>query len=166
MLFFVHLLLLCSITFLLSGIYVIYLDRNAVLNRVFALFSLSLALWSLSVVFIVISPDAQYRFLAGILGAIGITTFAGLSFHFFLNYTKKEQLLKKWWIYVVMYFPPVVFIYQAFNGQFLGNDYLYTQYGWIIVIQTSSIWFWLVPREKLSVLILKQHVYWAMTVRS
>lgn len=143
MLYFVHLLLFSSITFFLIGSYVIYLDRNAVLNRVFALFSLSLALWSLSIVLIMISQDAQSRTLASVFAAIGFTTFASISLHFFLIYTKKEQLLKKWWIYLVVYCPPLVFIYQAFIGEFLGNGFIHTQYGWIIVIQTSSIWFWL-----------------------
>jgi len=143
MILFSHLLIFSCILYLSLGIYVLYLDRKAVLNAVFSLLNLSLALWAFTLVMLINSPDKQGCAIWSEIGSIGYCAFASLSVHFFLVFTKKEALLKKKWIYAVLYLPSAVFIYQAFKGNLYIGDFNHGPFGWTVVARTGSAWFWI-----------------------
>ena len=143
MLFFANLLFFTSCVYLLLSILVFYLDKHSTLNKVFSLLYLSLAVWALSIALITSAPNTFWCFWFGVLASFGYTTFPSFSMHFFLLYTRKEALLKKWWIYLALYLPSLIFIYQAFRGASFGGKYIYNQFGWITVVADKSIWFFL-----------------------
>lgn len=125
------------------GIYVLYLDRKAMLNRVFFALCISFGLWALAAYFSN-SADSKYDCnIWGIIASIGYCTFASVALHFFLLYTKKYDLLKKWWLYIIIYLPCVIFIYQSLKGNLFIKDYVLGKYGWYVLMRTDSLYFWL-----------------------
>ena len=140
---FSHLLLFCSMIFLIMGIIILHLDKKALLNRVFFALTLSLFIWSFSAASAIFALDKTGGMLWNTMAAVGYCTFGSISLHFFLAYAKKNSLLKKWWIYVVLYLPAAIFIFQSIKHNLYFNDVVYSQYGWILIINTASIWFWI-----------------------
>ena len=124
------------------GIYVLYRDKKAVLNRVFFALNISFVIWTFASIISNSASSKDDCFKWGMVASIGYCTFAGISLHFFLLYTKKYDLLKKWWLYIIIYSPCVIFIYQALKGDLFVKDYVLGEYGWYVLMRTDSIWFW------------------------
>lgn len=95
---FSFLMIVSFISYIYVGIYVIYIDRKAALNRIFLALNLSFAIWALTNAFMVSAPDKHDAMVWNMIGSIGYCSFANFALHFSLIYTKKEKLLKKWWI--------------------------------------------------------------------
>ena len=124
------------------GIYVLYRDKKAVLNRVFFALNISFVIWTFASIISNSASSKDDCFKWGMIASIGYCTFAGISLHFFLLYTKKYDLLKKWWLYIIIYSPCVIFIYQALKGDLFVKGYVLGEYGWHVLMRTDSIWFW------------------------
>ena len=107
---------------LLLGLYVLLKGPKRTLNRVFSLFAFSLAIWGISEVGhrIADSPEVAYLWMRG--GGIGWCFMASLYFHFILVFTKRETFLKRKSTYVLLYLPPLIFLYL-----FLTTDLIYGQ---------------------------------------
>lgn len=125
------------------GIYVIYLDRKAVLNRVFFALCSSFGVWTLASIIANSANSKHYCKIWGSIASIGYCTFASIALHFFLLYTKKNNILKKWWLYIIIYLPCVIFFYQSMKGNLFVKDYALGEYGWYVLMHTDSIYFWL-----------------------
>lgn len=125
------------------GIYVLCRDRKAKLNRVFFALCISYGLWALASCFSNSADSKDYCYIWGIVASIGYCTFASLALHFFLLYTKKYDLLKKRWLYLIIYLPCVIFIYQSLKGNLFVKDYALGEYGWYVLMRTDSVYFWL-----------------------
>ena len=138
---FSHLLYFCSIIYLVMGVVMLCMDKKAALNRAFFALNLCLALWSLCLSVSTSSPDKAGCILWNTIAALGYCTFASISLHFFLIYTKKDNLLKKWWTYIALYLPAAIFIVQAIKRDLYASDFYYNKYGWISIPQTDSIWY-------------------------
>jgi uncharacterized protein DUF835/histidine kinase-like protein len=106
----------------LLGLYVLLKGPKRTLNRVFSLFAFSLAIWGISEVGhrIADSPEVAYLWMRG--GGIGWCFMASLYFHFILIFTKRETFLKRKSTYVLLYLPPLIFLYL-----FLTTDLIYGQ---------------------------------------
>ncbi len=139
---FSHLLLFCSMIYLVMGIVMLRYDKKSALNRVFFALNLSLFVWSFFIAVSTVSPDKASSLLWSTVGSLGYYTFASISIHFFLLYAKKDNLLKKWWIYLILYLPAAVFLFQAIKNNLFISDLIYSQYGWIPIYNVTSIWFW------------------------
>jgi len=50
--------------------------------------------------------------------------------HFCLSPTGREALLKKWWIYVLIYLPGIVLTYGATTTNFTVDYFVWTYWGW------------------------------------
>ena len=140
---FSHLLFFCSIIYLFIGIVMLCFDRKAALNRVFFTSNLSIFIWSFSTAVSIISPDKAGSILWNTIASIGYCTFASVSLHFFFVYAKKDNLLKKWWTYAVLYLPAAIFLFQAIKHDLYFSDVIYSQYGWILIANAESVWFWI-----------------------
>ena len=138
---FSHLLYLCGITYLVIGLIMLFKDRKSALNRAFFALNLCLFLWSISFALLTDSSDKASCMLWSTLASLGYCTFASISIHFFLLYAKKNVLLKKWWIYVVLYLPAAIFFIQSLRHDLFVSDFIHNQFGWILVTNVGSIWF-------------------------
>ena len=139
---FTHLLFFCSIINLVVGIGMFRFDRKAVLNRIFFALILSVFIWSFSSAFSVIAPDRAGSIFWHKIASIGYCTFASISLHFFLIYAKKDNLLSKWWTYIVLYLPAAVFLFQSIKQDLYFRDVTYSQYGWRTIANSESAWYW------------------------
>lgn len=140
---FSQLLFFCSIIYLFMGIAMLHLDRKAALNRAFFALNLSLFIWSFFLAIATSAPDKASCILWSAIASFGYCTFASTSTHFFLIYTKKENLLKRWWIYIILYLPAVILLFQALKQDLFVSDFIHNQFGWISIANAGSIWFWM-----------------------
>ena len=140
---FSHLLFFCSMIYLAMGIVMLRFDRKAALNRAFFAFNLCLFTWSFCVAVSIVALDKAGSLLWSTIGSFGYCTFASISLHFFLVYTKKDNLLKKWWTYIALYLPAAVFQFQSIKHDLYISDLVYSQYGWISMNNANSMWFWI-----------------------
>lgn len=135
-------LIISSITYIYLGIYVIYLDKTSALNRLFLALSSSLFVWSFAAAFYISALDKKNCTLWYKISMFGSFFFMGFVLHFFLVYTHKENLLKKWWIYIILYLPSTIFSYVEITSDFYAKDYFHGSNGWIMSARTDSIWYW------------------------
>ncbi len=133
------LLTLSSFLFLIIGAYAVYRDKKTILNRIFLLLNLSFAIKAFASAFIIVAPNKEACVAWTKAMSIGFFASASLSLHFFLIYSEKKKLLKKWWTYVVLYLPVVAFWGFELSGNFYAKDYLYTKYGWVLITNSESI---------------------------
>ncbi len=141
--FFSQLLFLFSIIYLTMGVVMLFKDRKAALNRTYFVLNLSLFIWSFATAVSIIMPDKASCIIWNTIASIGFCTFSSLALHFLLVYTKKDNILKKWWIYIVLYLPAIIFIFQAIKQNLYFSDVIYNQYGWRLVANAASAWYWI-----------------------
>ncbi len=121
------------------GIFILYKDRKSPLNRIFFAFNISIAIYAIGLAFMIVAPDKNHCVVWTKIFSIGAYSFASLALHFFLIYTEKNKLLKKWWIYIVIYLPFIVFLYPQIACNIFIEDYIHTQYGWVVINRTDSM---------------------------
>ncbi|WP_320127837.1 EAL domain-containing protein [uncultured Sphaerochaeta sp.] len=139
--FFSNILYFCSIVYFVSGVVMLHKNRKAALNRAFFALNLSLFIWSFFLALSTASPDKASCMLWSTITAFGYCSFPSTSIHFFLIYTKKEKLLKKWWIYLILYLPVAIFFFQALKHDLFVSDFIQNQFGWISITNVRSVWF-------------------------
>ena len=130
-------------TYLYLGIYVLRLDLKSGLNRVFGLLSLSFAVWAFGYAFVYTAPDKEDVWFWFRLSSIGWCTFGGIALHFLLVLTKKDVILKQWWIYPLLYVPGALLTYRSWTATLTAGDFVRSDLGWCEVGAPTSIWFWL-----------------------
>ncbi len=141
MLFVTLFLFLAFIVFIYLGVYVFLLNRKAALNRVFMALYFSFAFWSLCNVFLSVA-DREGSFLWYKIASIAYCAYPGLALQFFMTYTEKDKIFKKWWGYLLVYLPWVIFVIQAFRNDVLVEDFFYRNGSWFRISNTGSFWFW------------------------
>ena len=119
-----------------------YLDRRALLNRMFLVLNMTTFFWSFFTAISIIAPDKAGSILWNKLAAVGYCGFASTSIHFMLVYAKKDKLLSKWWTYAVLYLPVAAFLYQALWHNLYFIDVISSEHGWVSIANSSSAWYW------------------------
>lgn len=140
---FSQVLFFTSLIFLAMGTTIIFLDRKALLNRTFLALNLCLFIWSFFTAISTIAPDKTNCIFWSKIAGLGYCFFPSVALHFFLVYAKKEYLLKKWWLKILIYVPAVAFLVQAFKGNLFVRDFLPSQFGWAAIPNVTSAWFWI-----------------------
>lgn len=135
-------LIVLSVSYIFLGNKVLQLDKRSLLNRLFFALNLSLIIWSVSSAFYISAHDEATCIFWYKLSSVGFYPMIGILLHFFLVYTKKEALLKKWWIYFLLYVPGIIFSYMEIVFDFYAKAYLLGSNGWIVTARTDSLWFW------------------------
>ncbi len=130
---------------LLYGLVVMSLNTKSILHIIFFIICLSLALWSFTMAISNTAQDYETCLLWRRIGAFGWGTFFSFFLHFCLILTKKDELLKKKWVYLLLYFPVVinvsVFGLYSKQGEETYN-LVKTQTGWVNV-SYNTLWDWL-----------------------
>ena len=132
------------IIYLLLGAYVLYLNSKAVLNRVFFFVLIFLSIWTIGLFFANSSTDMKTCLIWRRVSAFGWGSIFSLLLHFFLLYTGRNKILKKWWVYIPLYLPAAITVY-VFS---LSNKMAILQYnlqnmplGWAN-ITVNNVWDW------------------------
>lgn len=138
-----------SLSFLISffvyvflGVYILFLNTKNILNRLFFMVTFSLALWAFGFSMCYLTQDYNTAVHWRMFSAIGWTTLFSFLLHFLMVLTGGKKLIKKRWVYILIYLPAVIFLF-VFS---LYNDFAitlynlsYTDFGWITASE-QSIW--------------------------
>ncbi|HET6516485.1 MAG TPA: PAS domain-containing protein [Thermodesulfovibrionales bacterium] len=120
------------------GIYTLRLDQKSPLSRTFSYLCLCFAVWAFAYTFLYSAPDKETAWFWYKISAPGWCLFPGVALHFFLFLTEHQEILRKWWSYVMLYLPGFVFTYQALTGVFLVEDFIYRGLGWCEVAPANQ----------------------------
>ncbi|MDO9491843.1 GGDEF and EAL domain-containing protein [Acetobacterium sp.] len=120
--------------YMFFGAYIVSVNSKEKSNRVFFVLCIFLSVWTFSLAMSSSVADMETCFFWRRVSALGWCTFAGILLHFFLILTNKRRLLKKWWIYFLIYTPAAVFIYifaLSHDMAILQYNLINTPFGWI-----------------------------------
>lgn len=137
------LLFFSSIVCVYLGFYVMRLNRQASLNRVFFLLCLCFGVWGFSYSYVISAPTKEIVWFWFRLSSLGWCTFGGITLHFFLVLSHRDTWLKKWWVYAVLYVPGLLLVYRVFTGFVTAHDFVRHSLGWYEIQVSSSPWYWL-----------------------
>jgi diguanylate cyclase (GGDEF)-like protein len=92
--------------YLFMGVYVINLNRRAILNRLFLVMALLMGIWAFSFSIATSAPTHEIALEWRKIAAIGWGTIFSVILHFFLVLTEHRSL-RKWWVYLLIYIPAI-----------------------------------------------------------
>ncbi|MCE5235052.1 MAG: EAL domain-containing protein [Clostridiaceae bacterium] len=116
------------------GMYALRLNRKGAVNKVFFLISICLTLWAFGFSVVVAAPSEKAAAVWMRVSAIGIEILYSAMAHFSLLLTGHTKLMRKWWIYPLLYLPAAVCLYAfAISPQLTGQilRFSYTDSGWV-----------------------------------
>jgi PAS domain S-box-containing protein len=127
-----------TIVYLYLAVYIFIKNPKALVNRLCVPILLCFGIWSFSVIFIHNSHSSKNiaRLFLNIssLGWVGFSSFFLL---FILVFTGKRKVLKKKWLYLLLFGTPLVFIYKQWSG-YIFVDLIKAYYGWQPLYGASS----------------------------
>lgn len=140
--YFVSLLLYASfVVYFLLGVYVYLLRRTSSMHYVFFALCASLCIWAFTYSIATNAPDYATCLFWRRTAALGWGFVYSLLLHFILALTEKKTLLRKKWIYVVLYAPCAVnlFVY-TFYTKIAAQQFelIRTSAGWINISKDSG----------------------------
>lgn len=118
------------IVYLYFGIYVLRLNTKAKANQLFFSLCMAFAVWSLGRTLSFAAFDKDMSWFWYKFAALGWTVFAGLFFHFSLVLTSRDSTSQKSWMRILLYIPPLFFVYKVFTGYLLIKDFTFSGFGW------------------------------------
>ena len=95
------------------GLYIIYIYPKNTLNRLYALFSLSVAIWSIATFFTFTSPTLDTALNWNKVALLGSLLILAFLLHFFLIFVKSGLAKKKF--IALLYLPALIIIFVAFT---------------------------------------------------
>lgn len=117
------------------GAYTLYLDPKAGLNKAFFVLCISLSLWAFGFSICVSAQNQELSLIWRRISVVGWGSFFSILLHFSLILTEKKNLLNKWWLYLLLYFPSVLtmYIYGISGSAESKYKLIHTVNGWINV---------------------------------
>lgn len=128
--------------YIFLGIYILFLNLNSLLNRLFFVVTISLCIWSFAFSMCYLTKDYNSAVHWRMIASIGWTTIFSFLLHFIILLTENDKVLKKRWIYLLMYLPSAIFAFVfCFDYKNAKNMYslLYSEVGWI-TISKEGVW--------------------------
>ncbi|MCE5235997.1 MAG: EAL domain-containing protein [Eubacteriales bacterium] len=112
------------------------------INKLFFGLGVSVLLWCIGLAVQSSGANASIRFIGGRVAPVGYGTLFGFLLHYVLLLTKRDELLKRWWVYPLIYLPGLVAVYgiavrPIISG--LRDQMLQTDLGWVYI--SSNPWF-------------------------
>lgn len=125
-------LIVCIISALL-GTYVILKNAKEELNRIFLIICICLCVWSFGFAIAIIAPNEAVCLFWRRFSAIGWGSIYGVLLHFCFVLTGNKRILKKVWIYPLLYLPAALTVYvfglsnaiSASQYQFVKRNYVW-----------------------------------------
>lgn len=140
-LFFSILFFVFFIIYLSFGLYIIVNDPKEPINRILFAMLLALSLWTFGFTIAISASDYQTCLLWRRISALGWGSFFSILLHCALIFTEKKKLLKKWWIYLLIYLPSAITILAfSINGSLASSLYnlVVTPWGWVNQSQNTG----------------------------
>jgi diguanylate cyclase (GGDEF)-like protein len=112
-----HLIIFSAIFLLVSGFsltmgyYAFSIHAKSTINRLFLVLNLCMAVWALGFSVVIIAPDEASAALWTSISAVGYVLLYSVLLHFTLALTGAGKLLKKRWIYLLIYAPAAICLY-------------------------------------------------------
>ncbi len=127
------------IVYLAFGIYILYLNRKETINRIFALLSFVLAVWSLADSFYYTAPDKDTAMIFWRISTVGWVLSPAFMLHLMLLVGKFRKFTDRWYKILTIYIPAVVLEILALTTKFYLEDIFITPYGWADLIDPDSV---------------------------
>lgn len=128
------------IVYMYLGFCAYAMDTRSRLSKIFLYFCLAMGLWAFCITFSLAAPDKGTAEFWHKLSSPGWCLVSGVVLHFALILTGKNDLLKKWWIYPVIYLPGLVFTYRSMTSLLVASDFVLRYYGWDTVDPVQPAW--------------------------
>lgn len=127
------------------GLHVLFINPKNSLNRLFFGICHSLSIWAFAFSMVNSSKNYEFVFFWRRISSIGWGTIFAFLLHFTLILTGHREILKKRWIYYLLYLPSVVFVYIFGLDTFsTKRQYVlvFSDAGWINTAK-SNFWDWM-----------------------
>ncbi|MGE5677479.1 MAG: EAL domain-containing protein [Pseudomonadota bacterium] len=131
-----------SVIYLILGIYILDLNRQSALHRVFSCVCFALGIWAFSFSFANSAVKYDISLLWRRIATLGWGMFYSLLLHFTLILTEKYHAVKKGWQFCLLYLPALVTVNVfGLDSKMVLNHYnlVWTYAGWVN-ISTNSGW--------------------------
>lgn len=118
----------------IMGYYVLRLNFNGTMNRLFLVISLCLTLWALGFSIVLVAPNEETSVLWTRISAIGYELIYSVLLHFTLLLTGHSKLLSTKWLYPLLYLPAIICLYAfVISPSITGSLYhlVNTENGWV-----------------------------------
>jgi diguanylate cyclase (GGDEF)-like protein/PAS domain S-box-containing protein len=135
--------LLAFMVYMHLGLHAYHLDPKSRLNRLLLVVCLNLSCWTFAYSFVYSAPNKEVLWFWFRISSIGWCFFGGITLHFLMVLSQKDRWLKKWWLYLLLYGPGLIFTLKAWTGIITAKDFIATPLGWVEVGAPESPWFWL-----------------------
>jgi PAS domain S-box-containing protein len=132
-----------GLTYIMLGFYILRRDLYSTLSITYSMLCALFSLWAFAFAFMHISTDINTAYFLYNVSAPGWCLFSGLSLHVMLLIADKKDLLRKWWLYLLIYMPGCFFLSLQWIGGFKIFNLMRLGPGFIEVPDTSSVWYWM-----------------------
>ena len=125
------------------GIYTLSLNPKKALNRIFCILCLFMCLWTFCYSIANSAPNYEVTLFWHRLASLGWGPVCGVLLHYFLVLTEKRNLLKKGWVYLLLYLPGAltVFAFGAYPELAVGQyNLVESAIGWVN-LSIDSLWY-------------------------
>ncbi|HAK44426.1 MAG TPA: hypothetical protein DCO79_00675, partial [Spirochaeta sp.] len=133
---------ICFAFYAVIGGIALSMNPKAQENRIFSMVGFSLVFWVGAILMSTVSHDLKTALFWRRISAIGWGTLYSFLLHFFLVLCGEKRLLKKIWLYFIIYLPAVInIIVFCILGDIAENQFhLYmTEFGWTNIPE-KSLW--------------------------
>ena len=93
------------------GVYLLYINIDANLNKLAFLFCASLCCWCVGAACSLMASDFADSMIWRRFAAVGVGTFYGFFLHYIIILTERKELMKRKWIPIAIYTPSVITVY-------------------------------------------------------
>lgn len=126
--------------YIFLGGYVFKLNPKSRVNRIFLLFSLCFAIWAFTFAFFYSASDKQTAWFWYTLSALGRFLYPAVLLNIALIFTNNKFITKNWYNSILLYIPPLIFLYAIFTGPFITQDLVLINSQWYEILITNNGW--------------------------
>jgi PAS domain S-box-containing protein len=125
------------------GIYTLRLDPKSKVNRLFFGLTILLAIWAFAYTFVYPAPDKETAWFWIRFAAVSVCFWPAIHLHFFIELVLRKKFPKINRILPVVYLPAVLLLIEyIIAGTVSIKDIFLCKSGWMEILYTESIWFW------------------------
>ncbi len=121
-------------------IYILRLSLKSPLTVTYALLTLCSSIWSFCYTFIYAETDISRIWGWYKASSFGWVLMQALGIHFCLLMTRKEKLVRSWWVHTLLYLPAAALIARIFTGPLLVKDFKIGTWGPIEIVADFGTW--------------------------
>ncbi len=129
---------------LACGLYAVQNNIKTPINRIFLALACAMVFWCLGLAITAVAANEEISALGRRLAPLGWGTICSILLHFILRLTQKHYLLKKWWLYLLLYLPSAVSVFAYTYLPLIGlnqDRLIRNELGWLNIAKTDG-WDW------------------------